>query len=69
MTDKQRADILSDFVIRLHTATWTGNDKHFAELMKRAAAYSYTRTNSIEGQSDEEYAESCEKTLKALTER
>jgi len=53
MTDKEKINILSSFLIRLHTARWTGNTKMFAELMERIAAYSYARTNS-NGFEDEE---------------
>jgi len=63
MTDKEKYNIVSSFLIRLHTAGWTGNTKQFAELMERLAAYSYARTNSNYGDADEEEERRYERTL------
>jgi len=69
MKQKEKINIYNDFLISLHTAVWTGNDKAFKEYMKRLDDYSYARTNSYEGQTNAEYASECERTLKELNER
>lgn len=66
MTDKEKYNILSSFLIRLHTAGWSGNTKQFAELMERLAAYSYARTNSNYGDTEEEEEGRYERTLLIL---
>lgn len=39
-------DIYREFLVRLHTAMWTGNNKLVKDLLKRVGDYSYARTNT-----------------------
>lgn len=65
VTDKEIIEMLNNFLLSLHMARWTGNNPKFAILMDRLAAYSYTRTNSNYGDTEEE-EERWERTLKNL---
>lgn len=68
MKQKEEIRIYSEFLVRLHTARWTGNNKEFARLVDKAAAYSYARTNSNFGETRKEEKEKLERTLKGLLE-
>lgn len=66
MTDKEKIIIYNNFLISLHTARWTYNEKLMGELLDRAAAYSYARTNSNGWETDKELDEKYEYTLRRL---
>ena len=53
-TAEEKVRIYESFLISLHTAQWTGNQKRFAEMINKVGAFSYARTNS---NGDEEYEE------------
>ncbi|MFA5153066.1 MAG: hypothetical protein WC554_10935 [Clostridia bacterium] len=45
-TQKEELRIYRQFLIRLHTARWTGHTEIVKDLLDRIGAYSYARTNS-----------------------
>ncbi len=51
---EKELNIYRDFLIRLHTARWTGNSKKVVELLDKIGAYSYARTNSNGDWDDDE---------------
>lgn len=68
MTKKEQLNIHNEFLIKLHTASWTGNKNEFTKLMTKLAAYSYARTNSNEWETNKEEKRKYERTLKGLSE-
>lgn len=52
LTDKEKITIYNNFLISFHTCAWTGHV--LSSFFDKMAAYSYTRTNSIEGESCDE---------------
>jgi hypothetical protein len=53
-TLEEEVKIYRRLLINLHTANWTFHTEKVKELLQRIGEYSYTRTNSVEGETGEE---------------
>lgn len=52
LTNQEKVKIYNTFLINFHTSVWTGHD--LQPYFDKMGAYSYARTNSVEGQSSDE---------------
>lgn len=54
MDEKRELNIYRQLLINLHTARWTGHTKKVNEILDAIGAYSYARTNTNEGNFEQE---------------